>query len=138
MNSERLAQDPGTEEMPEAVRDEVGIVAAAFPARDRHGEENKGGRRRPERRRRCLHATVELERAPVELIVARCGADGGREGNVAPAEAVRPGRAAEAAAATRLDHVENCRDDSQRPDAQRSAGAPAQRPRGRGVGDVRR
>ena len=29
MNSERLAQDPGTEKMPEAVRGEVGIVAAA-------------------------------------------------------------------------------------------------------------
>ena len=96
MNSERLAQHPGTEKVPEAVRDEVGIVAAAFPARDRHGEEDKGGGRRPERRRRCLHATVEL-------IVARGGAHGGREGNIAPAEAVRPGRAAEAAAAARLD-----------------------------------
>ena len=86
MNSERLAQHPGSENMPEAVRDEVGIVAAAFPARDRHGEEGKGGGRRPERR------------GP-----RRGGAHAAREGDVAPTEAVRPGRAAEAAAAARLD-----------------------------------
>ena len=49
MNSERLAQDPGAEKVPEAVCDEVGIVVAAFPARDRHGEEDKGGGRRPKR-----------------------------------------------------------------------------------------
>jgi hypothetical protein len=86
VNSERLAQHPGTEEMPEAVRDEVGIVAAAFPARDRHGEEDKGGGRRPER---CG--------------ARRGGAHGAREGDVAPAETVRPRRATEAAAAARLD-----------------------------------
>ena len=97
MNSERLAQHPGTEKMPEAVRDEVGIVAAAFSARDRHRKEDRRRGRRPERRRRCLH------RAPVELIVARGGAHGAREGDVAPTEAVRPRRAAEAAAAARLD-----------------------------------
>ena len=119
MNSERLAQHPGTEKVPEAVRDEVEIVAAAFPARDCHGEEGKGGGRRPERRRRCLHATVELERVPVELIVARGGADGAREGDVAPAEAVRPRRAAKAAAAARLDRVENCGDGGQRPEPRR-------------------
>ena len=102
MNSERLAQDPGTEKMPEAVRDEVGIVAAAFPARDRHGEDGKGGGRRPERRRRCLHR----ERVPVELIVARGGAHGGREGDVTPTEAVRPDRTTQTAAA-RLDTMEN-------------------------------
>ena len=45
--SERFAQHPGTEKVPEAVRDEVGIVVAAFPARDRHGEEAKGRGRRP-------------------------------------------------------------------------------------------
>ena len=118
MNSERLAQHPGTEEMPEAVRDEVGIVAAAFPAHDRHGEEDRRRSRRPER---C---------GP-----RRSGADGGREGDVAPTEAVRPGRAAEAFATTRLDGVENCRDGRQRPDAQTRPAL--QRPRGRKVRDVR-
>ena len=131
MNSERLAQDPGTEKMPEAVRGEVGIVAAAFPARDRHGEAYRRRGRRPERRRRCLH----LERAPVELIVARGGADGAREGDVAPTEAVRPQRTAEAAAASRLDAMENCRDGGQRADAQTRPAL--QRPRGRKVRDVR-
>ena len=92
--------------MPQAVRDEVGIVVAAFPARDRHGEENKGGGRRPER---C---------GP-----RRGGADGGREGDVASTEAVRPHRAAEAAAAG-LDTVENCGDGGQRPDAQRRTRGP--------------
>ena len=121
MNSERLAQDPGTEKMPEAVRDEVRIVVATFSARDRHGEEDRRRGRRPEW---CGSR--------------RGGAHGACEGDVAPAEAVRPDWSAEAAAATRLDTVENCRDNSQRPDAQRSAGAPAQRPRGRGVGDIRR
>ena len=117
MNSERLAQDPGTEEMPEAVRDEVGIVVATFPARDRHGEEDKGGGRRP---KRC---------GP-----RRGGADGAREGDVAPAEAVRPHRTTQTAAA-RLDTVENCGDGGQRPDAQTRPAL--QRPRGRKIRDVR-
>ena len=151
MNSERAAQHPGTEEMPEAVRDEVGIVAAAFPARDRHGEEDKGGGRRP---------SVYGSR--------RAGAHGAREGDVAPAEAVHASteqlqqpvwtcveikilrafvlnrrvvlHAIDARCGapdalvdfhTGLDAVENRRDGRQRPDAQRSTGAPTQRPRGR-------
>ena len=113
MNSERLAQDPGTEEMPEAVRDEVGIVAAMFPARDRHGEEDRCRGRRPDR---C---------GP-----RRGGADGTRHRNIAPAEAMRPGRAAEAAAA-RLDAVEKCRDGGQRPNAQ-----VLRFPRGRKICDI--
>ena len=117
MNSERLAQDPGTEEMPEAVRDEVGIVAAAFPARDRHGEEAKGGGRRYDW---C---------GP-----RRGGADGTRHRNIAPAEAVSPHRSTEAAAA-RLDGVENCGDGGQRPDSQTRPAL--QRPRCRKVRDVR-
>ena len=113
MNSERLAQDPGTEKMPEAVRDEVGIVVATFPARDRHGKENKGGRRRPQR---C---------GP-----RRGGADGARHRNIASAEAVRPHRSTEAAAA-RLDTVENRRDGGERPDAQ-----VLRFPRGQNVGGI--
>ena len=136
MNSERLTEHERRKDVPEAVRDEGGIVAATSPARARPGEEDKGGERRPERRRRCLYATVEPERVPVELIVARGGAHGAREGDVAPAETVRPHRAAEAATAARLDAVENCRDDSQGPDAQTRPAL--QRPRGRGGGDVRR
>ena len=73
MNSERLTEHERRKDVPEAVRDEVVIVVATFPARDRHGEEDKGGERRPERRRRCLHATVELERVPVERIVTPSG-----------------------------------------------------------------
>ena len=113
MNSERLAQHPGTENMPEAVRDEVGIVAAAFPARDRHGEEGKGGGRRPG------------WRGP-----RRGGADGTRHRNIAPAETVRPHRSTEAAAA-RLDTVENRRDGGERPDAQ-----VLRFPRGQNVGGI--
>ena len=124
MNSERLTQHERRKDVPEAVRDEVGIVVAAFPARDRHGEEDRRRGRRPKRRRRCLHATVEL-------IVARGGAHGGREGNIAPAEAVRPGRAAEAAAATSLDGMENRRDGGQRPNAQ-----VLRFPRGQNVGGI--
>ena len=41
MNSERLTQHERRKDVPEAVRDEVGIVVAAFPARDRHGEEEE-------------------------------------------------------------------------------------------------
>ena len=106
VNSERLAQHPSTEKVPEAVRDEVGIVVAAFPARDRHGEEDESGDRRPKRRGPC-----------------RGGADGGREGDVAPTEAVRPHRAAQTTTA-RLDTVEYCGDDGQRPDAQRRTRGP--------------
>ena len=75
MNSlaERLTQHERRKDVPEAVRDEVRIVAAAFPAHDRHGEEDKG---RGRRRERC---------GP-----RRGGADGGREGDVASTEAVRP------------------------------------------------
>ena len=113
MNSERLAQHPGTENMPEAVRDEVGIVAAAFPARDRHGEEDKGGGRWQKRG------------GP-----RRGGAHGGREGDVAPTEAVRPQRTTQTAAA-RLDTVENCGDGGQRPDAQM-----LRFPRGQNVGGI--
>ena len=89
MNSERLAQDPGTEKMPEAVRDEVGIVVATFSARDRHRECDKGGGRRPD------------WRGP-----RRGGADAAREGDVAPAEAVGPHRTTQTAAAS-LDTMEN-------------------------------
>ena len=102
--------------MPEAVRDEVRIVVATFSARDRHGEENKGGGRWPERR------------GPGPR---RGGANGGREGNIAPAEAVRPHRAAEAAAAARLDAVENRRDGGERPNAQ-----VLRFPRGQNVGGI--
>ena len=116
MNSERLAQHPGTEKVPEAVRDEVGIVAAAFPARDRHGEEAKGGGRGTERQRRGPR---------------RGGADGTRHRNIAPAEAVRPHWAAEAAAAARLDTVENCGDGGERPNAQ-----VLRFPRGQNVGGI--
>ena len=118
MNSERLAQDPGTEKMPEAVRDEVGIVVATFSARDRHREEDRRRSRRPGRCR-----------------PRRGGAHGAREGDVAPTEAVRPQRTAEAAAASRLDAMENCRDGGQRADAQTRPAL--QRPRGRKVRDVR-
>ena len=92
--------------MPEAVRDEVGIVVATFPARDRHGEEDKGGGRRfnwrgPRRR----------------------GAYDAREGDVAPTEAVGPHRTTQTAAA-RLDTMENRRDGGERPDAQRRTRGP--------------
>ena len=107
MNSERLTQHERRKDVPEAVRDEVGIVVAAFPARDRHGEEDEGDRRRLDWRR-----------------TRRGGAHGAREGDVAPAEAVRPQRAAEAAAAARLNTMKNCGDGGQRPDAQRSTRGP--------------